>query len=156
MLEIIVVFSLLTVVSGVGFFSFVTYSERQDLQQTTQNVVQDMEKARSDAVSSVKPGSCGTLSAYEIALCAEASCENVADYEVYAICDGTRQVIRSGDIGDGVSLNDSTTCSTLFYSLPNGSASGGFLPCVMVFESDNYSQTATVSESGNITISGIE
>ncbi len=68
LLEILVVFSVIAILSGVGFGSFVSYSRTQQLNQTANNVKLLIIEARSNAISTVKSSNiiCDSLQGYSI------------------------------------------------------------------------------------------
>ncbi len=99
LLELIVVFSVISIVSGIGIFSFVTYSRSQTLTTATNDFVTFLYTAKSRAQSQVKPSDAtacsGSLDGYEIRLCSgSTTCEGISDvvqdrtYVVYPRCGG--------------------------------------------------------------------
>lgn len=82
LIELLVVFSLLALISGIGFAGFSEYSYRQVVDQASSDVQAAFEKAKENAISQVKPEICGNtnpLYGYKVNLDVDGSYEIVAD-----------------------------------------------------------------------------
>lgn len=150
LIELIVVFSIVAVISIPGLAAFVSYSRSQAVQSSVYDLATIFQVAKSKAQSQVtidKNGNdlCGTgkLSGYQVQVCNVRSspCVNRdnSDYELNIICDGTNingnNPILSKKLPAQVSFgqlsSETTVTSFLFYPL-----------------------TGAVNSSGKITITG--
>lgn len=153
-LELLVVFSLIAVVSGVGFISFVSYSRKQILVQAGSDLKQAVELARFNALSGVKPAACGAtdqLISYALNFCFNNNplCDsalNGKEYQLHASC-GTISpppLILSKKLPQNVTFQAPTTgipCQDLVFNSVNPVVSGG--PCKVKIS--GYSSSVTFS-----------
>lgn len=143
-IELLVVFSVLIVISGVGLVSFSNYSNTQSLNQAREDVLQFYKVAKFNAVSSVKPDlaqcNSSTISQYKMQLCAKTgSCLSTDTYEMDAVCGSQTVKIQSKKLPATISLGGATTCTTVTYNIQTGITTG--LPCAV--ELSGYGQTLT-------------
>lgn len=59
LVELLVVFSVIVFLSGIGFISFVSYSQEQALNQAALSMKLEIERAKANAMARVKPSNCG-------------------------------------------------------------------------------------------------
>lgn len=171
LIELIIVFSLITILSGIGIASFVTYAHSQEVQTTIQDIKTTLFTARSRALSQLKQGTCGSsdlqLQGYQVMFCCSfAGCPTCVDsadgYEMQIVCsnqDGTGQtaeVVYSKKFPNAnVSvLNSSqTTATSFFFSSVTGAVStnrsGSGLSQVAI-NGYGITKIATVSATGVI------
>lgn len=133
LIEMLVVFSLVSVVSGIGFASFMQYSRRQSVVQAAADFKQTLDLARFNALSSVKPESCGTaeLTDFKFKVCMNTGCLNTVNdsYEITVGC-GTEKLILSKKLAQNITLSyegSSIPCSELTFSRSTGVTLG--TPC---------------------------
>lgn len=154
LIELLVSFTLIAIISGIGFASFVTYSRTQIVTQTSSNIKQTIELAKFNAISSVKPDTSiceedSALSSYKINICDNVTCLNsdAGDYEIVVLC-GTEQVVDSYVLPDGILLDDSTTCGSVTFNVINGIVSG--VPCQIVINGFDNEGTIEIDQLGNV------
>ena len=58
LLELIVVFSIIAILSTIGLASFVNYSKAQILQGSANDIISTLNTAKSKAASQIKPNTC--------------------------------------------------------------------------------------------------
>lgn len=138
LLELIVVFSLIAVISGVGVASFVSYGQRQAIAEGQTDVKLAIEKARNNAISAVKPASCtdnDPLTSYKFVLCDNGgNCvESENDYEIDAVCGSQSVVVQRGQFKPGIVVDTTnTTCSEIEFDSLTGSVLAGNPSCAVV------------------------
>ncbi|HZQ29663.1 MAG TPA: prepilin-type N-terminal cleavage/methylation domain-containing protein [Patescibacteria group bacterium] len=112
LLEIIIVFAVIAILSAIGIVSFVSYSRVQSLQTSASTLSSTLSLARSRAISQAKPTQCGTqiLNGYKVLL-------NTASnsYELDAICSNFSYVIQTQKLPANISFDVLKTTSTSFY-----------------------------------------
>lgn len=167
LLEMLVVFTVIGLLTGVGFASFVSYSKKQTLDQAVQDLKTGIDQAKFNAVSRVKPtvspcSDTAPLDRYRIRVCTSTvSCTTSSDlYETDAGC------IVAGASSWTTSLlaskkRPSTITATIlpgecgvgsnnymqFYAL-----SGLDAPCRIVVTDGSVSKTLCVDGGGNTSI----
>lgn len=158
LIEMIVVFAIIAVLSTLGVASFVSYGRSQALNSSVSDLVTILNLAKSRAQSQVKPSCAGSLDGYEIRLCgvsgSPTTCINSinANYELDARCNGSvvSPPISTGKLSQNVSFGSypsPTTTTSIFFSVLTGGVAG-FGTIAMT----GYSQTKSivVDQSGNI------
>lgn len=158
LLELVIVFGIIGIISVIGFSAFTSYSRVQVLDQSATEVRSALEKAKFDALSRVKPEVCDTsypISGYEFMLCngTDPSCQG--DYEVRALCvpgpgqSSTR--ILSGTLPDSVAIVQSAeTCPAISYNILNGYENGA---CEIILTAYGNTRKVIVDEVGSIAVS---
>lgn len=168
LVELLVVITLISLISGLGFISFNSYSKSQAIKQTGDNLKQAINVARFDAVSSVKPassisgGECTSsdqLMSYKFNFCDNTTCISTnpnIDYEVVAICGAKSLVVKAEQLARGISfssagIDPSILCKSITFPARTGSSEG--VPC-QINLGDNESTTFNIliNESGNVSI----
>lgn len=138
-IELLVVFSLMSIVSGIGLVSFGDYSRRQVVAQTAGDLKQALDTARFNALSNVKPSSCGSseqLDSYTLKFCYSGNCVGISDttdeksYVIRANCGtSTKDVVKNlpSNVGfDGAGITQAVCLNLVFNSI-GSSVTGG--PC---------------------------
>lgn len=175
LIELIIVFTIFTILSGVGVASFVTYSRSQAVDNSLRELKTTVYTARSRALSQLKDSSCvsnGTslqLLGYEVVLCsvpghshpANVGCNNVSNaYELQMICgksDGSSQtaftVLEKKFIDSNISFDTTSNATYFFFATITAAvttdAPGGSSPTAVV---KGYSllKSVSVSQTGVI------
>ena len=155
LIEILVAFSLISVLSTVGFVSFVSYSRRQVVVQAAANVKQAVDLARYNTVSFVKPSVCGgadKLSSYKLNFCFNASCQDSnASYEMVVICGSREEVLESKVFPKDVVVTNVpgvSNCSTIIFNLISGNSQG--LPCEMYISGYGNQIKVSIDSIGHV------
>jgi prepilin-type N-terminal cleavage/methylation domain-containing protein len=97
LIELVVAFSIMAVLSTIGIASFVSYSQAQTLQQAVNDVNITLNTAKSDAIAQVKPNgvtsTCptpGVLNGYQVVLRNQVvSGKTTGVYILDAVCNGS-------------------------------------------------------------------
>lgn len=149
LLELLVVFSIIGVLAGVGFAAFTNYSRSQALDQAVQDIKIAIEKTKFNAVSSVKPASCTTnnktLNGYQIVF-------NPGNnsYTIYAICSSEQFQISTKAFPNITMVTTGpspvTTCTTLSYNTLSGYEGAA---CNIVISGYGRTKQVTVDSGGN-------
>ncbi|MGH7245714.1 MAG: pilus assembly FimT family protein [Candidatus Levyibacteriota bacterium] len=130
LIELIVVFSIITVLSSIGIASLVSYDRVQEVNAAISDLQTMMQTARSRALSQVR-NTCPantSFSGYEVLICSScsglyASCVQCAntkipqdDYELRFMCNGvaTSTALDSKKLPAKVTINDKTTTNRAF------------------------------------------
>lgn len=87
LLEILIAFAIIAVLSLIGIASFISFNRSQILNTATSDFVSALNLAKSRTLSQVKPCS-GNFKGYKVGICPD-GCggSNTYDYAVYAICE---------------------------------------------------------------------
>lgn len=140
LIELIVVFSVIVILSTVGIAAFVNYSHTQALNTAVLDSVSMLNVAKSRAMSQVKPGeSCLTqsLDGYQVTISAP------QEYSLYAICGGNTVLIERKNLPANISFRSGTQESFLFHILTGSVESEGTITI------DGYGRTKTITVFSN-------
>ena len=160
LIELLVTFSLISIISGVGFASFVTYSRRQAVIQQAYDLKQAIDLARFNALASVKPQACDDydLTSYYVNFCANniAGCitQDVdVDYEVVAHCDTVSSVVAAEILPESVTLSNQEIVAEDQCVTPtfNASTVAESVPCAIYLEGYGNEIRVDIDEKGYIT-----
>ena len=151
LIELVVVFSVIIIVSTLGIASNVSYSRAQTLQQASNEFVTVLNTAKARSGSQIKPTSqCTAVSAlngYSVTV-------NIAarSYALNVICSGVTTPLSTTTLPNGVSFNSATgnpattTTSVTFSVLTGGVIGSGNI----VLSAFGSSKTVTISQVGGI------
>ncbi len=115
LLELIVVFSVIAILSTIGIVSFVSYSQTQTVEEGSQDIVAAINLARSRSLSQYKPSECVslTLEGNRVVIVPESRI-----YRTEVVCSGTAFVTSSHTLPRGVDFNESeTTTNSIFFPI---------------------------------------
>lgn len=156
-IELLIVFSILAILSTVGIASFVSYTNSQKLRNAILELKTMLQEGRSNALSQVKPASCGVLQGYEVRFCCTGggtncpTCLSPDDYELDAMCSSIASgiLIKSSNFPDGVTVNNAQTTWRTYHFIPitGGVSKNGK---ITLSGSNGQQQIATVSATGVI------
>lgn len=162
LIELMVVFSLIAIVSGIGLTSFVSYSRKQTLSQAAYDLKLAIEVAKFNALSNVKKSSsCSvgdSLVGYKVVLCAKSpsvTClgqNTEAYYEMDAVCSsGDNSLISSKKLPQNLSVViDDTDCTEIKFDAMSNTITGA--PCLIKLQGYGATQTLSVDSGGNVAI----
>lgn len=151
LIELIVVFSVIAIISTTGVASFVSYSRSQTLQQVTNDFVTVLNTAKGRSISQIKPSQCNSASVLD----GYVVIANIAgnSYTLNVICSGVTTPLSTPIIlPASVSFNSATgnppttTTSILFSVLTGGVIGAGNV----VLSSYSQTKTITVTPVGGI------
>ena len=152
LLEIMVVFTLLSVVSGVGIFSFLEFNQAQEINQSGRDISLFFEKARANTTSFVKPAVCDnkTLEGYSVRYCGAESCsDRDNDYEMYVVCGHEEFLSDNLKLPSQITHTEESTCTQVAFLLPQGAAHGS-LPCTQIISRGNQTEAISIDNVGNV------
>lgn len=155
-IEILVVFSLVAFLSGIGIISFVTYSRSQELSQSASNIKLFVQEAKFNALSSVKSVNsgentsidCGTesLTGYSVEIFQAAK-----ELRMFMLCaNASSQLVKTFKLPENLSFTASTTCSEVQFEVVSANPTG--LPCDIQFVGYGSQKTVAVDRIGNVSI----
>ncbi|MDO8620792.1 MAG: prepilin-type N-terminal cleavage/methylation domain-containing protein [Candidatus Levybacteria bacterium] len=155
LIELIVAFSVIALLSTVGIASFVSYSRNQALVVSAKDLVNTLNLAKSRSLSQVlEPSQCSgqSLIGYEVRLCGllTSSCPPLADYsyELNVVCSGIIvPPIETKKLPPGVSFDNATQTTSFLFPILTGGVKGSG---AIVLSGYGQTKTVTVSNSGVI------
>ncbi len=146
-LELIIVFTVISILSTIGIASFVNYSRAQSLQTAGASLASTLNLAKSSASSQVKPNQCSNeaLSGYRVDILSDTT------YSLSAVCLGTYliQTITlpdNGNIKFNLASGQTTTTSIFFPVITSGVQGGGNI----VLTAYGQAKTIKIDNEGNI------
>jgi prepilin-type N-terminal cleavage/methylation domain-containing protein len=152
LIELLVAFSIMAVITGLGLTSFVSISRKQVIYEAINNLKQAADQARFNAISVVKPPSCGSasaLSSYILSICynANPACPTFTNkYLVTGNCSGNLPVeISSKLLPSNVIFLPPTGTATPCQNITFRSIRGGIQGVPCSFRVAGYGQTIPVS-----------
>lgn len=159
LLEILVVFSIMAVLSGLGFTSFVSYSRSQQLTQAASNIKLLLNQARFNAISVVKTNKDiggTTFSCGDNALLGYSVFVSGREAGLYQECAGVAsRAIRQIILPPGHSFAQGTTCTQIHFDSLSATATG--VPCIIIVRgfsqgSNPQLKTISIDVAGNASI----
>jgi type II secretory pathway pseudopilin PulG len=147
LLELVVVFSVIIILSTIGIAAFSTYAKIQSVQQSALQLYSTLGLAKSRASSQVKPAQCTgqTLNGYKVIVTTSTN-----SYELDVVCSGFSYKIIGYVLSPGITFDLTRTTSTSFYFpiISSGVQGAGTL----VLTGYSQSKTITVNSVGNVAI----
>lgn len=142
LVELLVVFSVLSILAVSSLVSFTSYSRSQAVNNEKNALITTLNVARSRAQSQVKPASCAgqTLSGYMVSI--NTSSET---YTLRAFCSSSIQPISTTTLPSGVEVF-SASPADYFFPILTGAATNG----TIVISGYGINQTITVNSNGTI------
>jgi prepilin-type N-terminal cleavage/methylation domain-containing protein len=155
LIEIIVVFSILAIISSVGIASFSKYTDSQKLQGANLQVRTLLSEARSKSLSQSSTCVSNTVfQGYAVKICngpGNPTCTAGNDYELDIICSGTYTVVSEtgGVFPSGISVDSSTTNPSMFVFIPitGGVSQSGQ---IVLDGANSAKKTITITSTGVI------
>lgn len=148
LIELMVVFLIVSIISGLGFASYKSYSDRQVLTSAAQDLKQVIDNTKFNALSSVKPSNCAStdsLAGYKFNLLQVSN-----SYTVSALCGASEYVLQNKKPQSPVLILSSSTCTAIQFSSLNGRTSTA--NCTIVISAYGRNATLTVDPIGNVGI----
>lgn len=157
LLELVVSFGIIGVLSVIGFASFTAYSRSQILDQAATQVRTALEETKFNSLSRVKPSFCldtEPISGFEFILCETVDGTCTGDYEVRALCtttDGNLYgTVLSNSFPAAVQIEVSgQTCEKVPYNILHGFEGE---PCQIVLQAYSNKKTISVDGTGNVLV----
>lgn len=166
LLELLVVFSVVGVLAGSGFASFVSYSKKQALDLAAADIKTGIDQAKFNAISRVKPtvspcSTSTTLNKYRIRICSSGVACDSADnlYEIDAACNVNGNLRWTDTL---ISKKRNSTLTSSIASAECGVSSGTVMqfsvlngidaPCRIVLTDGTSNRTICVDGGGNTVI----
>lgn len=156
-IELIVVFSVIAILSTIGIASFQSYTNSQKLRNASLELKTMLQQARSEAQSQTKPTNCGMFQGYEVRVCCVPGgsncpiCLSSGNYELDALCSNSPNGIAVMNISlvKGISIDTAGTTqrSYIFRPITGGVVQGG---SIVLDGFTNDKKTITVTQAGII------
>lgn len=144
MIEMIVVFGIIAVLSTIAIAAFVNYNKTQVLQVAASNISAVLGLAKSSAISQVKPDQCNNppqvLSGYEVDIDISGG-----SYTLVADCGGTNQnnsnhyTLQTYNLPKNITFGSSSQSTIFFPVIVNGVVGSG-----TIYLNDAYGNQRTV------------
>lgn len=152
LIELMVAFSLMALIAGIGFASFSNYNQKQTVTQASQDVKLVFDNAKFNAISSVKSTSCANsnLVGYKVVVCSKATClVPTANYEIDTMCSypDPDSLLYSKKLPQNVTVKSSSTCTIVKYNTLSNFVEGG--PCVLTITGYGIDQSINIDVGGN-------
>lgn len=148
LIELLVVFLIVSMISALGFASYKSYSDRQALTSAAQDLKLFIDNTKFNALSSVKPSNCASadsLIGYKFSLLQASN-----TYTMSSLCGGNEYVIQTKKLQLPVSILQSSTCSVIQFASLNGQTSTA--NCLINISAYGKTATLTVDPIGNVSI----
>lgn len=144
LIEIVVVFAVLAILSTIGIASFVTYNQSQTLNVEEGELKSVFNLAKSRAISQTKPSSCESLvlDGYRINISVLSR-----SYEMEAVCSGSPHNILSRTLHPDISFGEDTNPVTYFFPVISGGVSAGGTIVLSGYEQE---KTITIDSLGGV------
>lgn len=160
LIEIIVVFTIIAVLSVIGVASFANYSRRQTVDNAAQDLSSFLVIAKSRAISQVKPttqiAQCDAnsiLNGYKVVLCPTSSsdvlCSSAGTYVLGVRCSNVDYRIQSGTLPKNVTFNPTPTSTSFFYPVISSGVVGSGTISLSGY---GYVKTVIVDSVGGIRV----
>lgn len=157
-LELIVVFSILAIISTIGIASFQKYGDSQKFRKTVLDIKTLLQKARSQSLSQINICAAGTtFQGYAVELCCQSgglgcppNCTTGNDYELDSVCSAAYTTVpgTGKKLPNGVAIDSSTSPRSFkFIPITGGVVQGG---SIVLNGANSTKQTITVTNSGII------
>ncbi|MEK7450905.1 MAG: prepilin-type N-terminal cleavage/methylation domain-containing protein [Patescibacteria group bacterium] len=156
LIELVVAFSVIALLSTVGIASFVNYSRSQALTVSAKDLVNTLNLAKSRSLSQVLPSQCSgqSLVGYEVRLCISTqSCASGINYELNVVCSGSiYSAIETKNLPVNINFDTvkTTTTSFIFPVLTGGVKMNGGDGTIVLSGYYGQEKIITVSNSGII------
>ena len=143
LIELVVVFALIGVLTSIGVTSYTVYNSTQTIQIATGDVLNLLSTAKSRALSQVKPPQCAgkTLSGYQITITAPGS-----SYAMTVQCGGNSYLIESRQLPPNITFVGGSTASIIF-GVSSGTSAN---PAIINMTGYGKTKTISVQTTGNI------
>jgi len=159
-IELVVVFSIIAVLSVIGIAAFVNYSHVQTVESSAADLSSYFVVAKSRAISQVKPTSqipqCDSnaiLNGYRIILCQTSSsdvlCSNANTYVLAVRCSNVDYKIQAGTLPKNVSYSPSPTSSSFFFPVISSGVAGSG---ILYLSGYGFTKTITIDPVGGIQV----
>ena len=158
LLELLIVFSIIAIISTIGIASFVSYSREQTLNTAIFNIKNFLYTARSNSLNGEKKDcpTSQTLIGYSVLFCCGGAscptCLGTNDYEMDILCtpDGGVTIdpflVESEKYPVGLTLSSFTKSEYTFYPLSGGVNNSGSL----TFSAFGQNKTISITQNGII------
>lgn len=112
LIELIVVFAIIAIISTIAIASFVNYNKTQNLQVGVSELISTLTLARSKALSQTKPDICTNqiLNGYQVVLSISTN-----SYELDVVCSNIATKIQSSNLPTNVTFDSATTSSSFYF-----------------------------------------
>lgn len=145
LVELLVVFTLIGLLTIGGVTSFFSYSRDQSFRISISEVSHILNVAKTRAISQVKPSQCGlqALRGYEVLFTVPGS-----DYQLRALCNSTYYLIQSRKLPANISFQ-SGSATSVFFAVSTGITTQ---QRTVTISNSTMSKIITIGTTGNISV----
>ena len=168
LIELVVVFSIIAILSVVGIASFVSYSQEQSMNNAVLDLTTLLNTAKSQSISQVKPSGCtSALSSYSVELCSvpsyipgnctQSDTNNHVDYKIVLHC-GNDISEESGRLPNNIKFGTSMTLYSIYFPILTGQVGGNSLneQIVLCESGQKQAREIIIDSVGNISTSSVQ
>lgn len=152
LIEVIVSFSVIAILSTLGIAAFLLYSTDQQFKNTYLEFANNVSSARSRSISQVKPTGCiDTLLGYKIYI------KSANQYEIYAICGATEAEAQRFDIklysfSSSISFSEESLLEEIYFPILKDEISLENTTIVLQTQDGDKKKAIVVDKLGGISI----
>lgn len=156
LIELLVIFSVIAILSGIGTIALSTYSQSQQLTQTSNSIKLLVQEAKFNAISNVnsitnEDGSKVSCGARKLNGYLARVNINLNRAQLFMVCENTLPVyvlIREYQLPNPITLASSTTCGDVQFDALTSLASGA--PCKVDVKGFGEQKSVQIDSGGNI------
>jgi len=144
LIEILVVFSLIGILTALGFASYSAFNGEQALSSSASDVATMLSSAKSHALTQVVPNSCGTnsITGYQVSIST-----TTQQYILSVVC-GSSYALTTNKLQSQVTFGGSSTTS-VFFNMSTGTVTA---PATIIVNGYGKTKTIRVSSTGIISV----
>jgi prepilin-type N-terminal cleavage/methylation domain-containing protein len=144
LVELIVVFSVIGILTSLGLASYSSYNGKQTVQSAATDVVTMLNTAKSQSLSQVIPSSCASnpVTGYQVDVTVGSQ-----QYTLSAIC-GTKQVITTSNLPAKVTFDNGST-TTVFYPIATGTIANASSISITGY---GITKIISISQAGTVSV----
>lgn len=148
-IELLMAFATIGILSGLGIASFVSYSRNQVVDQASADLKTAVERTKFNALSGVKPANCDLLLSYQLEFCKDCA----YSYKMIASCKVQNFETASYVLPKNVSFENIGCGKLKFNLLSKGvECEGGQFPFEIGVKGFGVLRTLSVDNGGNVSI----
>jgi prepilin-type N-terminal cleavage/methylation domain-containing protein len=144
LIEILVVFAFIGILTSLGIASYASYNGTQSVQTAAINLTTVLTTAKSDALSQVIPGQCvNSVSGYEVDITPGGQ-----QYSLSVVCGNTTILLTSSQLPYQVTFS-AGSANKLFFEISTGTVEN---PGTVVINGYGKTSTIVVSQTGDVKV----
>jgi prepilin-type N-terminal cleavage/methylation domain-containing protein len=152
LIEILLVFSIVSILSVATVFAYSSFNTKQQLNNSSQDVLILIHTAKAKAQAQISPSLCTSLMSYQVMRCgAGPVCKtpgaDATTYELQAVCSSGSYAVDTKTLAPNVTFDSSSATTVSFNVLTGGANAGAF-----IIKNGSNTRTITISSYGQITL----